>query len=215
MMMNRDRLGFWTRVFAIGLAAVFIFSGIFFGMGSGISYNPFDLFGGGDQQAGGQTTDPQEALNKQTEEAEKDFEKNPEDPDKSLQLAGLYYQGNRYEDAAKTLEDGQEKSPENGEIPMFLGQVHAQRAQAAAEDKEREELQKKSAESFARAAEVEPKNEEAFLFAGESYSQIGESGQAIKYWNGYLDLEPEGEQSKEVRRRIDETLKGGSTTGSS
>jgi len=214
MMMNRDRLGFWTRLFAIGLAAVFIFSGIFFGIGSGVSYNPFDLFGG-NQQAGGQTTNPQETLNRQTEEAEKNFKENPDDPENSLQLAGLYYQSNRYEDAAKTLEEGQKKSPKNAEIPMLLGQVQAQRAQAAAEDKDRQELQRKSAEAFARATEVEPKNEEAFLFAGESYSQIGESGQAIKYWNGYLDLEPKGEQSEQVRQRIDETLQGGSTTGSS
>ena len=214
MMMNRDRLGFWTRILAIGLAAVFILSGIFFGISGNLSYNLLDAFGN-DQQPGGQTTDPQEALNKQTEEAEKDLQKNPDDPENALDLAGLYYQDNRYGDAAKTLEDGEKESPKNGEIPMFLGQVYAQQSQAATEDKEREALQKDSAEAFGRAAEADPRNEEAFLFAGESYSQAGESGQAIKYWNGYLDLEPDGEQSKEVRRRIDETLQGGSTTGSS
>ncbi len=214
MMMNRDRLGFWTRLLAFGLAGVFIFSGIFFGMGSNVSYNPMDLFGG-DQQAGGQTTDPQEALKKQTEEAEKDLKENPGDPDNVVQLAGLYYQGNRYDEATKVLQEGQEKSPKDGEIPMLLGQIQAQRAQSASKDKEREDFQKKSAEAFAKAAEVEPKNEEAFLFAGESYSQIGESGQAIKYWNGYLDLEPKGETSKEVRQRIEDTLSGENTTAGS
>lgn len=215
MMMNRDRLGFWTRVLAFGLAAVFILSGIFFGMGSNVAYNPMDLFGGGDQQPGGQTVDQQEALNKQIAASEKDFEKNPDDPEKTIDLAGLYFQDNRFEDATKVLEEGQKKSPKNGEIPMLLGQTYAQRAQAVADEKERKELQTKSAESFGKAAELEPENEQAFLFAGESYNQIGESGQAIKYWNGYLDLEPEGEQAKQVRQSIEDTLQGGSTTGSS
>lgn len=214
MMMNRDRLGFWTRLLAFGLAAVFILSGVLFGVTGNASYNLFDMFNR-DQQAGGQTTDSQEALKKQTEEAEKDLKENPGDPDNVVQLAGLYYQDNRYDDATKVLQEGQKKSPKDGEIPMLLGQIQAQRAQSASKDKEREGFQKKSAEAFAKAAEVEPKNEEAFLFAGESYSQIGESGQAIKYWNGYLDLKPKGETSKEVRQRIEDTLSGENTTAGS
>jgi cytochrome c-type biogenesis protein CcmH/NrfG len=214
MMMNRDRLGFWTRFLAFGLAAVFILSGIFFGMGSGISYNPLDLFGG-DDQAGGQTVDEQKQIEQQTREAEKELKENPDDTDNVTDLAGLYYQSNRVDDAAKVLEEGQQKAPDNADIPMFLGQVYAQQAQGAAKDKERDGLQEKSAEAFAAAAQNDPKNEEAFLFAGEAYSQVGESGQAIKYWNGYLDLEPEGEQSKEVRQRIEDTLQGGSTSAGS
>ncbi len=214
MMMNRDRLGFWTRLIAFSLAGVFILSGIVFGVSGNASYNLFDMFGQ-NQQPGGQTTDPQEALNKQTEEAKKDFEEKPGDPDNAVQLAGLYYQSNRYDDATKVLQDGQKESPKDGEIPMLLGQIQSQRAQSSSKDKEREDFQKKSAEAFAKAAEVEPKNEEAYLFAGESYSQIGESGQAIKYWNGYLDLEPKGETSKEVRQRIEDTLNGENTTSGS
>ena len=212
MMMNRDRLGFWTRFFAIGLAAVFIFSGIFFGMGSGISYNPLDLFGG-DNQSGGQTVDQQKQIEQQTQSAEKDLKKNPDDPDNITQLAGLYYQNNRVDDAAKVLEEGQKKAPKNGDIPMFLGQVYSQQAQGASKDKERKDLQKESADAFAKAADIDSKNEEAYLYAGETYSQAGDPGQAIKYWNGYLKLEPNGKQAKEVRQRIDETLKGGNTTG--
>ena len=49
MMMNRERLSFWVRLVAILLAAVFIISFVFLGVGTNIQYNIFDLFGNQDQ----------------------------------------------------------------------------------------------------------------------------------------------------------------------
>ena len=42
MMMNRDRLSFWVRLVAIVLAAFFLISFIFLGLGTNISYNLFE-----------------------------------------------------------------------------------------------------------------------------------------------------------------------------
>ena len=67
MMMNRDRIGFWVRLLSIVLAFFFVGAFIFVGLGTNVSYNLFDLIGGDDQQAGEQTTDPQD----QIQEAEK------------------------------------------------------------------------------------------------------------------------------------------------
>ena len=41
MMMNRDRIGFWVRLVSILLAAIFIISFVFLGVGTNINYNIF------------------------------------------------------------------------------------------------------------------------------------------------------------------------------
>src|SRR5919112_2938630 len=118
MMMNRDRIGFWVRLLSIVLAFFFIASFIFVGLGTNVSYNLFDLIGGDDQQAGEQTTDPQD----QIQEAEKQLEKHPKDPDAIKELAALYYQTGRYHHAGRGLQDRREVPPKDPEVPLPPGQ---------------------------------------------------------------------------------------------
>src|SRR5215217_5267678 len=184
MMMNRDRIGFWVRLLSIVLAFFFVASFIFVGLGPNVSYNLFDLIGGDDQQAGEQTTDPQD----QIQEAKKQLEEHPKDPDAIKELAALYYQSGRYDDAARVLQDGREVAPEDPEIPFLLGQVYLQEAQATPGD-EQDKLYQQAGDAFAAAAEIDPENEDA-----------------------YLDLEPEGQQSEAVKERISKLLEGGETT---
>jgi cytochrome c-type biogenesis protein CcmH/NrfG len=205
MMMNRERLGFWVRLFAIILSIFFIGSMVFVGLGTNVSYNLFELIGGSDQQQGGQTTDTQD----QIEQVEREFEENPKDPEAIKTLAALYYQNGRYDDAIRVLEKGREVAPNDAEIPLLLGEVYSRQAQIAAEEKERKELYGKAGDAYAAAAEIEPENEDAYLLAGKAYDQAGEPAQAIKYYNGYLDLEPEGEQPRAVEERISTLLEGG------
>jgi cytochrome c-type biogenesis protein CcmH/NrfG len=207
MMMNRDRIGFWVRLVAILLAFFFVASFVFVGLGTNVSYNLFDLIGGQDQQAGGQTVDPQD----QIQEAEKQLQENPKDPEAIKELAALYYQNGRYDEAARVLQDGREVAPKDPEIPFLLGQVYLQEAQATPGE-EQKELYRQAGEAFAAAAEIEPDNEDAYLLAGESYDRAGEPAQAIKYYNGYLDLEPKGQQAEAVKERISTLLEGGKTT---
>ena len=209
MMMNRDRIGFWVRLLSIVLAFFFVASFIFVGLGTNVSYNLFDLIGGDDQQAGEQTTDPQD----QIQEAEKQLEEHPKDPDAIKELAALYYQTGRYDDAARVLQDGREVAPKDTEIPFLLGQVYLQEAQATP-GKEQDKLYQQAGDAFAAAAEIDPENEDAYLFAGESYDRAGEPALAIKYYNGYLDREPEGKQSEAVKERISTLLEGGEETTS-
>jgi cytochrome c-type biogenesis protein CcmH/NrfG len=207
MMMNRDRIGFWVRLLSIVLAFFFVGAFIFVGLGTNVSYNLFDLIGGDDQQAGEQTTDPQD----QIQEAEKQLEEHPKDPDAIKELAALYYQTGRYDDAARVLQDGREVAPKDPEIPFLLGQVYLQEAQATP-GKEQDKLYQQAGDAFAAAAEIDPENEDAYLFAGQSYDRAGEPALAIKYYNGYLDLEPQGQQSEAVKERISTLLEGGETT---
>jgi tetratricopeptide (TPR) repeat protein len=206
-MMNRDRIGFWVRLVSILLAFFFVASFVFVGLGTNVSYNLFDLIGGQDQPPGGQTSDPQD----QIEEAERELEESPKEPDAIKELAALYYQNGRYDDAARVLQKGREAAPNDEEIPFLLGQVYLQEAQATPGD-EQKELYARAGDAFAAAAEIEPDDEQAYLYAGESYDRAGEPAEAIEYYNGYLDLEPEGEQAQAVEERISTLLEGGETT---
>jgi cytochrome c-type biogenesis protein CcmH/NrfG len=207
MMMNRERLGFWVRLVAILLAVFFVGSFIFVGLGTNVNYNLFDLIGGSDQQQGGQTVGPQE----QIEQAEKELEQNPKDPEAIKNLAALYYQNGRLEDAIRVLEKGREVAPDDEEIPILLGQIYSRQAQATPGE-EQKKLYEKAGDAYAEATEIEPKNEDAYLLAGEAYDRADQPAQAIKYYNGYLDLEPEGEQAEAVKDRISALLAGEEAT---
>jgi cytochrome c-type biogenesis protein CcmH/NrfG len=211
MMMNRDRISFWVRLVSIVLAAFFLISFIFLGLGTNISYNIFELIGNQDQQQqqADQGPDPQE----QIAEAEKALEKDPKDPEKIKDLAALYYNAGRYDDAIQVLQRGREVAPQDEEIPALIGQIYTQQAQAEKGEKQKE-LLKKAGDAFAAAAEAEPDNADAYLLAGQAYDQAGQPADAIEYYNGYLDLEPKGEQAKQVKERISALLEGGGSSGS-
>src|SRR5215203_3519563 len=201
MMMNRERIGFWVRLVSILLAVFFIGSFIFVGLGTNLNYNLFDLIGGSDQQQGGQTVGPQE----QIERAEKQLEQNPKDPEAIKDLAVLYYQNGRLDDAIRVLERGREVAPDDEEIPILLGQIYSRQAQATPGE-EQKKLYEKAGDAYAAATEIEPKNEDAYLLAGEAYDQADQPAQAIKYYNRYLDRAPEGEQAQAVKDRISALL---------
>ena len=211
MMMNRDKLSFWVRLVSIVLAAFFLLSFIFLGLGTNISYNLFELIGNQDeqQQQADQAPDPQE----QIASAEKALEKDPKDPEKIKDLAALYYTAGRYDDAIQVLQRGREVAPQDEEIPTLIGQIYSQQAQAEKGEKQKE-LLKKAGDAFAASAEAEPDNAEAYLLAGQAYDQAGQPADAIEYYNGYLDLEPKGENAKKVKDRISALLEGGNSSAS-
>ena len=209
MMMNRKRIGRVMAVVAVLLAAFFLLSSILLGLGSSTSYNLFELFGNQNQpQQQNQGPSPQEGI----EEAEKDLKDSPKDPDAITDLASLYVQNGQYDDAIKVLEDGRETVPKNPEIPAFLGAVYQQQA-AGVEPKEQKKLYGEAGDAFAAATELDPKDEDLYAQAGQSYDQAGQTAEAIQYYNGYLDLEPEGQTSDQIEERISTLLEGGEDEG--
>jgi cytochrome c-type biogenesis protein CcmH/NrfG len=211
MMMNRDRLSFWVRLVSIVLAAFFLLSFIFLGLGTNISYNLFEVIGNQDQQQqqADQAPDPQD----QIADAEKALEKDPKNPEKMKDLAVLYYNAGRYDDAIQVLQRGPEAAPKDEEIPALMGQIYSQQAQAEKGEKQKE-LLKEAGDAFAASAEAEPDNAEVYLLAGQAYDQAGQPADAIEYYNGYLDLQPKGENAKQVKDRISALLEGGTSGGS-
>jgi cytochrome c-type biogenesis protein CcmH/NrfG len=210
MMMNRDRIGFWVRLVSILLAAIFIISFVFLGVGTNVSYNVFDLFGNQDKpQQQGKTPGPEE----QIAAAEKELKKDPKDPENIKDLAYLYYTAGRYDDAIQVLQNGQKAAPKDEEIPALLGQIYSQQAQTAS-GKQKVELEEKAAEAFAASAKAQPDNAEAYLLAGQAYDQAGQPAEAIEYYNQYLDRAPKGKEADQVKERISALLEGKETTGS-
>jgi cytochrome c-type biogenesis protein CcmH/NrfG len=211
MMMNRERIGFWVRVLAILLAAVFLISFIFLGVGTNLQYNFFDLFGNQDQQKQqqDQTPNPEQ----QIAAAEKDLKKDPKDPEKIKRLAGLYFTAGRYDDAIKVLQDGRKAAPDDAEIPAFLGQIYTRQAQTAS-GKKKDELEGKAADAFAASAKAQPGDAQAYLLAGHAYEQAGQPAEAIEYYNEYLDRDPKGQDAARVKDRISALLSGKESTGS-
>ncbi len=208
MMMDRERMSFWIRLVAILLAVVFIASFVLFSIGSTVQYSIFDIFGNNQQQQAGQTV----SSGDQIQAARQELEQNPKDPDAITTLAALYIENNQLEEAEKVLSEGREKAPDNEDIALILGQLYFQQAQSAPED-EQEKLYSEAGDALAAATEIEPENEDTYLAAGEAYDQAGQPSEAIKYWNTYLELEPEGEQADQVEERISSLLEGGQTTG--
>ena len=199
------------RLVSIVLAALFLLSFIFLGLGTNISYNLFEVIGNQDQQQ--QQADQAPDAQDQIAQAEKALKKDPKDPEKIKDLAALYYNAGRYDDAIQVLQRGREVAPQDEEIPAFIGQIYSQQAQAAKGEKQKE-LQKKAGDAFAASAEAEPDNADAYLLAGQAYDQAGQPADAIEYYNGYLDLEPKGETAKKVKDRISALLEGGNSSGS-
>ena len=207
MMMNRERIGFWVKLIAVVLAVVFIGSSVFLGLGTNVQYNLFELFGGsGQQQQESQATGPQDQIDR----AEKNLQQNSKDPEAIKDLASLSFIGTK---TNVVLQDGREAAPKDEEIPLLLGQIYALQAQSAPGE-EQKEFYKKAGDAFAAATEDEPENEGAYRLAGDAYYQAGEPAEAIKYYNGYLEREPKGESSEEVKARISALLEGDESTGS-
>jgi cytochrome c-type biogenesis protein CcmH/NrfG len=208
MMLDRDKISFWTKIGAIALAAIFVCSFLFLGIGTGINYSLLDIFSGSKEQEKQNT-----GSEGQIAKAEKDFEGDPENPKVIKRLGALYLQGGQTDKAAEVLEKGRKADPQDPVFPLYLGQAYERQAQGLTDGEKRKAAYKEAGDAYAAAAEAQKNKPQTYLLAGQAYEQAGEKGKAIQYWNGYLKLEPEGEQADAVKERIGALLKGGETTG--
>ena len=211
MMLDRDKITFWTRLGAIVLAVIFVGSFVFMGVGSNVNLNLLELLGGssGAQEDQQQTTSSEEQIT----QAQQELEEDPENPKTIRRLAGLYIQNGQTDEAVEVLESGQQVAPDDPVISLYLGQAYEREAQAQTDEEERKAAFKQAGDAYAAAADLQEDKPQAYLAAGQAYEQAGDKGRAIEYWNGYLKLEPEGEQADAVKERISNLLEGEETTG--
>jgi tetratricopeptide (TPR) repeat protein len=211
MMLDRDKITFWTRLGAIALAVIFVGSFVFMGIGTDINYNLFDLISGGSETQEDKEQ-KKDGSQEQIAQAEQELEEDPENPRAIKRLAGLYAQSGRTSEAVEVLERGREVAPDDPAIPLNLGQIYERQAQGLTDEEERQATYNQAGDAYAAAAEIQgdrPRaTAQAYLAAGQAYEQAGEKSRAIEYWNEYLKLEPEGEQADTVKERIQSLLKG-------
>src|SRR4028119_1796566 len=108
MMMNRKRLGRVMAVVAVILAAFFLLSSILIGLGTNVSHNLFDLIGGQNQTP---QADQGPTAQAAIDEAKKDLQQSPKDPDAITDLAGLYAQNGQYDEAVEGIPGGRNAGP--------------------------------------------------------------------------------------------------------
>ena len=208
MMLDRDKISFWTRVGAIALAVVFVGSFVFMGVGTNINFSILDILGG---SSGGQE-EPTSGPDQQIARAQEDLEGDPENPKIIRRLAGLYLENGQTDSAVEVLKRGREAAPADPVIALYLGQAYDRKAQGVADEEERRAAYEEAGDAYAAATEIREDNPQAYLLAGQAYEQAGEKSKAIRYWNGYLERDPEGEQADAVKERIDNLLKNGEAT---
>ena len=208
MMLDRKKISFWTRIGAITLAAIFVGSFVFMGIGTNLNYSILDLFGGSSKSQEEQTT----GAGEQIARAQEDLQQDPGNPKLIRRLAGLYIQEGQTDSAVEVLEEGQAAAPDDPMISLYLGQAYDKKAQGLTDEEERKATYKKAGDAYATAAETQENNPQSYLLAGQAYEQAGEKGKAIKYWNDYLELAPEGQQADAVKEHIQAMLKGEETT---
>ena len=208
MMLDREKISFWTRIGAIVLAVIFVGSFVFMGVGTNINFNLLDLLGSGSESQEQQTTGAGEQIARAQEELQGD----PENPRIIRRLAGLYLQNGQTDSAIEVLEKGQEVAPQDPVMSLYLGQAYERKAQGLTNEEERKTTNKQAGDAYAAAAKTQENKPQPYLLAGQAYEQAGEKSKAIEYWNGYLKLQPEGEQADAVKERIATLLKGGETT---
>ncbi len=209
-MMNRGRVNFWTRVGALALAVVFVISFGLVGIGANSDISILELLGGSqEQEEQAEAPDSQEQISR----AEQELEEDPENLRLIRRLAGLYIQNGQTDKAIEMLEDGRQAAPDDPVIALYLGQAYQGKAQGLTDEEERTAAYKQAGDAYAIAAELQENKPQPYLLAGQAYDQAGEKGKAIEYWNGYLELEPEGEEAEAVKERIASLLEGGDTTG--
>ena len=212
MMLDREKINFWTRVGALALAVVFVGSFVFFSVGSNANYNIFGLLnsgGSGQDQQQDQTNGQEE----QVARAEQDLQQNPQDPKSIRRLGGLYIQDGQTDKAIETLENGRKVASDDPVIALYLGQAYEKKAQGVTDETQRKEAYKQAGDAYATAAQLQENKPQPYLLAGAAYEQAGEQSKAIEYWNGYLKLDPQGQQADTVKEHISNLLKGGETTG--
>lgn len=208
-MLDRKKISFWTRIGAIVLAVIFVGSFVFMGVGTSINFNLLDLLGSGSKSQEQQTT----GTGEQIARAREDLQADPQNPKIIRRLAGLYLQNGQTDSAIEVLEKGQKVAPEDPVLSTYLAQAYENKAQGLADEEERKATYKQAGDAYAAAAKTQENKPQPYLLAGQAYEQAGEKGKAIEYWNGYLKLQPEGEQADAVKERIATLLKGGETTG--
>lgn len=110
-----------------------------------------------------------------------------------LSDAKKYYKDQSFDDAAKSIDQALAMNSRNEEA-MFLG---AQIFMEQGNDQRVVDLS-------SRLIDMNPKNDEAYVFLGSAYQNLKQAKSAIKPYEDYLRLNPDGKHANEIRNLLEQ-----------
>lgn len=188
MLMHRKKLDKWTRWFAIGMAILFAFTGIFLGVGSATG----NIFGGCDKSSptsinSSSSVEDREAFYKAQ------IEDNPLDTDSMMALANLYADPtvNRYDDAIVYYNKSLALTPNNAATIVLIGKVNMNKGDYEA-----------AVKALTQATVAAPADAYNFFMLGQAAKAAGQNQTAILAWSKYLEMNPNDPNAQLIKDEI-------------
>ena len=123
---------------------------------------------------------------------------NPDDVEANIGMGNLYFDSNQWEMAVDSYQRALNQAPGNADVRVDMAVALHNLGQ---NQKAKDEMERVTRES--------PSHRNAWLNLGVVSAQMGDRGSAIKAWEQYLKLEPNGPHSASIRAQI-EAMKRGS-----
>ena len=123
--------------------------------------------------------------------------KNPDDVEANIGLGNLEFDSNQWEKAVEHYQKALDKSPGNADVRVDMAVAYHNLGQ---NDKAKAEME--------RVTKEHPDHRNAWLNLGVVCSDMGDKAGAIKSWEQYLKLEPNGPHSASIRAQIEDMKRG-------
>jgi cytochrome c-type biogenesis protein CcmH/NrfG len=122
---------------------------------------------------------------------------NPDDVEANIGMGNLYFDSNQWEKAVDSYQRALNLAPGNADVRVDMAVALHNLGQ---NQKAKDEMERVTRES--------PAHRNAWLNLGVVSAQIGDRDDAIKAWEQYLKLEPNGPHSASIRAQIEDMKRG-------
>ncbi len=111
------------------------------------------------------------------------------------ELAGLYVQAGRLNEAVTEMEDRLKKDPSALDARRVLGSIYARLIGDPQRNRINEEMLNKAIEQYQKIVELQPKDVDSWLFLGRLQRVAQNSLESEKAYNKALELEPDNQEA--------------------
>ena len=139
---------------------------------------------------------PQEVV-KMISEYRQRLAANPNDVDANIGMGNLFFDSNQWDRAVDSYQRALEQAPGNADVRVDMAVALHNLGQ---NQKAKDEMERVTRES--------PAHRNAWLNLGVVSAQLGDRAGAIKAWEQYLKLDPNGPHSASIRAQIEDMKRG-------
>jgi cytochrome c-type biogenesis protein CcmH/NrfG len=165
----------------------------------GMPQGPADVMGGapaGAPQGMPQGQMPAEVARMVSEYRQK-LATNPDDIEANIGIGNLFFDSNQWQGAIEHYQKALAKTPGNADVRVDMAVAYHNLGQ---NDKAKEEMERVTREN--------PTHRNAWLNLGVVSADLGDRATAIRAWEQYLKLEPNGPHSASLRAQIEDMKRG-------